>query len=149
MGIFHHDINWIYIDFMNLTYITWSSIIPFIVCRKKWHLIYESGCTCVMIYGANMGPTRVLSASDGPHVGPMNLAIREAIRERCCTRVAAYHLVPFGLCYSPFLHATRTTLCCSAHWGRRPVSQMALDYWRSTEELATKNASSGIGANNG
>ena len=29
------------------------------------------------IHGANMGPTWVLSAPDGPHVGPMNLAIRE------------------------------------------------------------------------
>ena len=28
-------------------------------------------------YGANMGPTWLLSAPDGPHVGPMNLAIRE------------------------------------------------------------------------
>ena len=29
-----------------------------------------------MVHGANMGPTRVLSAPCGPHVGPMNLAIR-------------------------------------------------------------------------
>ena len=28
------------------------------------------------VHGANMGPTWVLSALDGPHVGPMNLAIR-------------------------------------------------------------------------
>ena len=28
------------------------------------------------VHGANMGPTSVLSAPDGPHVGPMNLAIR-------------------------------------------------------------------------
>ena len=28
------------------------------------------------IHGANMGPTSVLSAQDGPHVGPMSLAIR-------------------------------------------------------------------------
>ena len=28
------------------------------------------------VHGANMGPTRVLLAPDGPHVGPMNLAIR-------------------------------------------------------------------------
>ena len=28
-------------------------------------------------HGANMGPTWVLSAPDGPHVGPMNLAIRD------------------------------------------------------------------------
>ena len=29
------------------------------------------------VHGANMGPTWVLSAPDGPHVGPMYLAIRE------------------------------------------------------------------------
>ena len=29
------------------------------------------------IHGANLGPTWVLSAPNGPHVGPMNLAIRE------------------------------------------------------------------------
>ena len=28
------------------------------------------------VHGANMGPTWVLSAPDGPHVGPINLAIR-------------------------------------------------------------------------
>ena len=31
------------------------------------------------VHGANMGPTWVLSAPDGPYIGPMNLAIREAI----------------------------------------------------------------------
>ena len=29
------------------------------------------------LHGANMGLTWVLSAPDGPHVGPMNLAISE------------------------------------------------------------------------
>ena len=29
------------------------------------------------VHGANMGPTWVLSAPDGPHVGPMTLAIRD------------------------------------------------------------------------
>ena len=29
------------------------------------------------VHGANMGPTWVLSAPDGPHHGPMNLVIRE------------------------------------------------------------------------
>ena len=28
------------------------------------------------VHGANMGPIWVLSAPDGPHIGPMNLAIR-------------------------------------------------------------------------
>ena len=30
------------------------------------------------VHGANMGPTWVMSSPDGPHVGPMNLAIRGA-----------------------------------------------------------------------
>ena len=32
------------------------------------------------VYGANMGSTWVLSAPDGPNVGPMNLAIRVVIQ---------------------------------------------------------------------
>ena len=31
------------------------------------------------VHGANMGPTWVLSAPDGPHVGPMNLAIKNVL----------------------------------------------------------------------
>ena len=31
------------------------------------------------VYGANMEPTWVLSAPGGPHVGPMNLAIRDGL----------------------------------------------------------------------
>ena len=43
-------------------------------------------CPDSKVHGANMGPTWVLSAPDGPHVGPMNLAIiAEWYR---CTRVA-------------------------------------------------------------
>ena len=33
------------------------------------------------VHGANMGPTWVLSAPDGPHVGPVNLAIRAPYRQ--------------------------------------------------------------------
>ena len=32
------------------------------------------------VHGANMGPTWVLSAPDGPHVGPTNLVIREQLQ---------------------------------------------------------------------
>ena len=31
------------------------------------------------VHGVNMGPTWVLSGLDGPHIGPMNLAIRARI----------------------------------------------------------------------
>ena len=45
------------------------------------------------VHGANMGPTWVLSALDGPHVGPMNLAIREAIS----IEMAVIYLTYFGV----------------------------------------------------
>ena len=32
------------------------------------------------VHRANMGPTWVLPAPDGPHVGPMNLAIRDGMQ---------------------------------------------------------------------
>ena len=48
------------------------------------------------IRGANMGPTWVLFAPDGPHVGPMNLAIRIApvsphILNACVQPCASIH----------------------------------------------------------
>ena len=39
-------------------------------------LILLSNVLDSKVHGANMGPTWVLSAPDGPHAGPMNLAIR-------------------------------------------------------------------------
>ena len=41
-------------------------------CRDIVHIIQDS-----KVHGANMGPTWVLSAPYGPHVGPMNLALRD------------------------------------------------------------------------
>ena len=35
-------------------------------------------------HGPNMGPTWALSAPDGPHVGPMNLAISDTVCGRTC-----------------------------------------------------------------
>ena len=32
------------------------------------------------VHGANMSPTWVLSAPDGPHIGPMNLTIRDVYK---------------------------------------------------------------------
>ena len=47
------------------------------ICGKPVRLHPDS-----KVHGANMGPTWVLSAPDGPHVGPMNLAIRVVICEK-------------------------------------------------------------------
>ena len=43
------------------------------------------------VHGANMGPTWVLSAPAGPHVGPINLVIREATGSQANLSNNAYH----------------------------------------------------------
>ena len=43
------------------------------------------------VHGANMGTTCVLSAQDGPHVGPMNLAIRGARSAKSISMSWCYH----------------------------------------------------------
>ena len=40
------------------------------------------------VHGANMGPTWVLSAPDGPHVGPINFAIRVNNRNTYISRIS-------------------------------------------------------------
>ena len=58
---------------------------PFVNCmyckfpriNDSWFLIPDSYIPDSKVHGANMGPTWVLSAPDGPHVGPMNLDIRD------------------------------------------------------------------------
>ena len=48
--------------------------------------LHKSRCTPdSKVHGANMGPTWVLSAPDGPHVGPMNLAIMVVSLLAWCT----------------------------------------------------------------
>ena len=46
-------------------------ICVFIMSTVRQHRYPDS-----KVHGANMGPIWVLSAPDGPHIGPMNLAIR-------------------------------------------------------------------------
>ena len=48
------------------------------------------------VHGANMGPTWVLSAPDGPHVGPMNLVYRD-ITQSICHRISIWFVVPLLL----------------------------------------------------
>ena len=56
------------------------------------------------VHGANMGPTWVLSVPDGPHVGPMNLAIRD------CFPLLPYPLVAQQLMWLMFNACNR---CCT------------------------------------
>ena len=48
---------------------------------KQWYMWFRI-VRCIpdsKFHGDNMGPTWVLSAPEGPHVGPMNLAIRDIL----------------------------------------------------------------------
>ena len=51
------------------------------------------------VHGAKMGPIWVLSAPDGPHVGPMNLAIRGAARS--CWSIYKHRGQDEGSCAGP------------------------------------------------
>ena len=75
------------------------------------------------VHGANMGPTWVLLAPDGPHVGPMNLAIRDqGVQPRALTKFPDYSLTfpwPFGVFPWPrdkiltFHYRLNTHLACN------------------------------------
>ena len=58
------------------------------VCNfEKWSLshfsyLYKIHIPDSKVHGTNMVPTWVLSAPDGPHVGPINLAIRDTADEK-------------------------------------------------------------------
>ena len=80
-AIFHKFMDWRKKDVTPLL-MHWSYI--FLALTQQYVVkthSYNSGlCTPdSKVHGANMGPTWVLSAPDGPHVGPMNLAIRDII----------------------------------------------------------------------
>ena len=57
--------------------------------------IFIIPCICLYpynkVHGAHMGPTWVLSAPDGPHVGSMNLATKVSIRWTLSTSL--YYLI--------------------------------------------------------
>ena len=69
---------WIHVHcyWITIIYVICTSV-PTAVCRSPDR----------KVHGANMGPTMVLSAPGGPHVGPMNLAIRDDIS------------TPFAFCF--------------------------------------------------
>ena len=49
------------------------------------------------VHGTNMGSTWVLSAPDGPHVGPMNLAISDITKVSIDDAIMILQAFPLGL----------------------------------------------------
>ena len=50
--------------------------------RSWWYNRNNAHYPDSKVHGANMGPTWVLSAPDRPHVGPMNLAIKDLMHNK-------------------------------------------------------------------
>ena len=63
----------------------------------EWQIIQTSNYTIPnsKVHGANMGPTWVLSAPDGSHVGPTNPAIKDMFPRE----ITAYHIVNYPVIY--------------------------------------------------
>ena len=74
------------------------------------------------VHGANMGPTWVLSAPAGPHVGPMNIAIRDVnIDTYTVAELSAFH---FSTACNPWRQGL-FSLC----WGKNICSHHLHDWW--------------------
>ena len=65
--------------------------LPFIIDTSHRAILDQCPCKCFLVlypdskvHGANMGSTWGLSAPDGSHVGPMNLAIRVGNQQAQC-----------------------------------------------------------------
>ena len=63
-----------------------------------------------MVHGTNMGPTWVLSAPDGPHVGPMNLAVREENRDHWNKRNVKQCFLPPAVLHNIILPRSPTDI---------------------------------------
>ena len=95
------------------------------------------------VHGANMGPTWVLSAPDGPHIGPMNLAHDDVIKWKHFPRY--WHFV-LGIHRSPvnsphkgqWRGALMFSLIC-AWWFETPSHSL----WRDCNVWGTVSSFSG------
>ena len=94
---------WVYVVIEYVVNSKWFQISTSLTTTKKsWihastNLLGRYDIPDSKVHGANMGPTWVLSAPDGPHVGPMNLAIRDGL-------IWKYYIWPhiginIGTCY--------------------------------------------------
>ena len=92
------------------------------------------------VHGANMGPTWVLSAPDGTHVGPMNLAIRGGLYyDKAQKLVCIFHRILSVINsrigdHAPMAWApwTRVWLCRNG----RLASLLTIDWWLMVDMVA-------------
>ena len=98
-----------------------------------WFLFPDS-----KIHGANMGPSWVLSAPDGPHVGPMNLVMWVAFMMPFI-HVLGVHVVIGSIQYYLYWKWKHVALRCWKHPGRvvnvHPmITDISHNYSKKTQE---------------
>ena len=71
------------------------------------------------VHGANMGPRWVLSSPGGPHAGPMNLVIRDVLRdgiaENCTVPSQCIVMLPAGYQNNDNCHDLSVSTECPLH----------------------------------
>ena len=90
--------------------------------QKLFHHItnYHRRLICTLpdskVHGDNMGPTWVLSAPDGPHVGPQNLAIRAVLLWwwKLMCHIMSYHEWHIDTLHVSWDGTVSTQICCIA-----------------------------------
>ena len=105
-----------------------------LVRRRYLEILYGQTATYPrqQIHGANTGPTWVLSAPNGPHVGPTNLAIRD-LKCKPARAVSSdvLTLKYTGLALEEFTHCvlqTKTKLWHMAQWTVNNLKPDLIDY---------------------
>ena len=97
-------------------------ITQFIFVNPIWEQLPDG-----KVHGVNMGPTWVLSAPDGPHVGPMNLAFREAKRQFIIWASE-------DTCKHPPLNGQKCMAMCPKLFGWDPISVISYHHWKLNYE---------------
>ena len=97
----------------NYSSVWWMNLMVRFLVRQQnlWSfddVLYPSDVPDSKVQGANMGPTWVLSAPDGPNVGPINLAIRGSMTYPCGVSGLSLYLLVYGM-ISPLTPIYRTS----------------------------------------
>ena len=79
------------------------------------------------MHGANMGPTWVLSAPDGPHIGPMNLAIRDECPQGVWDKPDQTHMMQIDQHQTTITRKNDISIVLMTTWMAITVVKFAID----------------------
>ena len=107
-------------------HLTRLSCVTHVLCPRSIYFLVV-GVPDSKVLGANMGPTWVLSAPNGPHVGPMNLDIRGGYSRE----VAVWYWLHDGTCRLAFTSDATTPATQPIIFSRVHTSNASAWTWRA------------------